>query len=293
MNALIISVCIIVIIIMGHLYLKNILTNTNQGLHNILGKSNKSVTFDNKENVRYIPNNETLKKIALLTPPPDNILMQKADNQCSELTSNDNMNQILSNHVDTMYQPEDIVYNEKMYKKDSLSGNPDKSDLAFSNFKDTTDYYPYTMNNRELVNKFNNYNTAHFTDDNFDLSTFFNENNKEFNDTTSAFVDNANSTQIKDLIDSRNTLIAPELVEGADSKCDPFASTINKNHEQLNKPLVSNNIVSVNGLNLESWNYENEKEINGGKDANGLQGYSSFDDEFSSIDNEQIGQCMQ
>lgn len=283
---------------MGHLYLKNVLTNNNV-TSNITNKSNKSnnhkiVTFGGKDQIRYIPNNETLKKIGVLTPPPDNILMQKADNQCSDLISNNNnMEDILSKHVDSMYQPEDIIYNEKLYKKDSLSGNPDNSDLAFSNFKDTTDYYPYKMNNRELVNKFNNYNKAHFTDDNFDLSTFFNENNKEFNDTTSAFVDNANSTQIKDLIDSRNVLVAPELIPGADSKCDPYATSINKNHQELNKSLLSNNVVNVNGLNLESWNYENEKEINGGKDSNGLQGYTSFNDEYSTISNEQLGQCMQ
>ena len=157
----------------------------------------------------------------------------------------------------------------------------------------TSKNYPYTMNNRKLVNKYNNYNTAHFTDDNFDLSTFFNENNKEFNDTTSPFVDNSNSTKVADLIDSRNTLIAPDLVEGADSKCDPFATAINKNHNDLNKSLSDNDYVNVNGLNLESWNYNDEKIINGGTDNNGLQGFSGFSDDFSSIDNEQLGQCMQ
>ena len=56
MNTLIISVCIIIIIVIGHLYLRNILTNNIDNKNNFK-KSMKNVTFNNNDNVRYIPNN--------------------------------------------------------------------------------------------------------------------------------------------------------------------------------------------------------------------------------------------
>jgi len=289
-NIVLVVLFILVIVGLGHLYIKNVLlNNTGKGNVNTIKPeltnqiNNKQVTFGDKE-VRYIPNNDTLNKMNNITPP-DNIILNEAP---LELESQ------LQNHIDSMYVPEKIVYNEEMFKKDNLGGYSKDSNLttSFSDFSDNTNYYPYKKNDRELINKYNEHSESHFTDDNIDLNSFF-DRNQRFNDNTSAFVDgseiNRPSTR------TNKELIGPPIIN-SEEMCDPY-NRVTTNDNILNNNITNSEIVDVNGEQLESWNYSNEKVINGGKIHDGLGGFQGFGSEIysniSDFSKDTEGKCMQ
>lgn len=274
-NTCLIVICISVIIIVGHLYIKNMLIRNP--IKSTFINKNKKVTFG-LDSVKYIPkeSNHTLNSVNSITPP-DNIVIK----ECS-------LESELKNHIDSIYKPEKIVYDESFYKKDSLTGYSDNKHISFSQFKDNTDYYPYNKDDRELINKYNNFSSAHFTDDNVDISTFY-DDNKQFNDTTSAFVDNCKYD--KNELKRQDTLISPPLIKN-ENECQQY-NTVLKNKKDYNKGLITNEIVDVSGEQLESWQYQDEKVINGGQITNGLHGFNGFNDEYSVIKNEDIDNCEQ
>ena len=226
-NTLIVVGTILIIVIIGHLYIKNMVLNDNNdnnynNVQNVnLNETNidKKVSFG-ENTIRLIHNNQTLTDINSITPP-DNINISETPLESQ-----------LKEHIDSIYKPEKIVYNEKVYKKDTLTGYAEKTLNSFSDFGSNTDYYPYNKNERNLINKYNNHSSAHFTDDNFDLNSFFNKNQR-FNDTTSAFVDNAKYDNVKGELNKSNTLIAPPLIVD-DTPCQPYNQVIeNKTQAQL------------------------------------------------------------
>ena len=284
-NTILIVLCIVSIIIIGHLYIKNMAINPHHKPKNPFQRdsSNKKVTFGDKE-IRYIPGNETLQVINDIVPP-DNIIIND---------HNDELKNTLKDHIDSIYESDSIIYDEKVYKKDTLSGKPDDTQQSFSHFGSNTDYFPYNKNEREKINKYNKQSPAHFTDDNFDLGSFFNEN-QEFNDTTSPFVDNSKYNQVKQELNQSNVLVAPPLVnDGIDPQvnCDPYNNIMNSNR-QLNKELINKSVVDVDGLSLESWQYSNENINNGGAIVDGLSAFNGFNDIYSDIQNVSEGKCHQ
>ena len=287
-NTILVTFCIFAIIIVGHLYIKNILIKNNRSNidHNIL--THKKVTFGN-ENIKYIPNNDTIKQLNDINPP-DNIVIDNNNNNNNNPLENE-----LKNHIDSIYTSDSIVYDEKHYKKDTLSGYAENTINGFSQFGDNTDYYPYSTNERKLINKYNNHSSSHFTDDNFDIGSFFNDN-QEFNDTTSPFVDNSKYNDVKSELDKSNILVAPPLVDegyGSNVNCDPYNNFLNKNNKELNKHLVNNDVVNVDGQSLESWQYNNENVINGGQIKDGLRAFTGFDEIYSDVNNVTEGKCHQ
>ena len=301
-NSFIVVVTILIIVIIGHLYIKNMVlndesnnsnTNNNNSNNNNSNNSKSNNSKSNNSNlndkkvsfgestVRLIPDNNTLNDINSITPPT-NIKI-----------SDTTLESELKNHIDSIYKPDKIIYNEKVYKKDTLSGYSDNTLNSFSEFKSNTDYYPYNTDERKLINKYNKYSSSHFTDDNFDLSSFF-DNNQQFNDTTSAFVDNGKYKRVKGELNKSNTLLAPPLINEGEP-CQPYNQKIgNKTQAELNKGLISSQVVNVDGQSLESWQYDDENVMNGGNISNGLQGYSGFDDIYSNINNEEaLNKCLQ
>lgn len=280
-NTILVTLCIIAIIFVGHLYIKNIMLKSNDTVPNMDPK--RKVSFGDKQ-VRFIPSNDTIRNLNNVVPP-DNIVINNSDPLENEL----------KNHIDSIYTSDKIVYDEKLYKKDTLSGFSDDTMSSFSHFGSNTDYFPYNTTNREKINKYNKDSPAHFTDDNFDIGSFFNDN-QEFNDTTSPFVDNSKYNKVKGVLDQSNVLVAPPLVNnGSDPNvmCDPYNDILNKNPGQLNKTLVNSEVVDVSGLSLDSWQYSNENVINGGQIADGLSGFNGFNDIYSGINNVSEGKCNQ
>ena len=281
-NTILVTLCILAIIFVGHLYIKNILIKPNKMAVNSPVNPQKKVTFGESQ-IKYFPENATIRNLNNITPP-DNI---------SIINNDDPLENVLKNHIDSIYTSDKIVYDEKLYKKDTLSGYADDTMSSFSHFGSNTDYFPYNKGERKAINKYNIQSPAHFTDDNFDLGSFFNDN-QEFNDTTSPFVDNSKYNQVKGYLDKSNVLIAPPLVDStSDVKCDPYNNILNKNSDQLNKSIVNSDIVNVDGQSLESWQYSGENINNGGQISDGLSAFNGFNDIYSGIENVTEGKCHQ
>ena len=284
-NTILVTLCIIAIICVGHLYIKNVIlrnSGDSPSFNNI--NPRKKVTFGDKQ-IRLIHNNDTINNLNCIVPP-DNII----------INSNEPLELELKNHIDSIYNTDKIVYDEKFYKKDTLTGFSEDTMSSFSQFGGSTNYYPYTNQNRKKINKYNKDSDAHFTDDNFDLGSFFNDN-QQFNDTTSAFVDNSKYNKVKNILDKSNVLIGPPLINDGNIEpnvnCDPYNNILNSNNFKLNQLPISSEVVDVDGLSLESVQYSDENINNGGHLPNGLSGFNGFNDIYSEVENVSVGKCHQ
>ena len=89
----------------------------------------------------------------------------------------------------------------------------------------------------------------------------------------------------------QDTLISPPLIEN-ENECQRY-NTVIKNEKEP-KALLTKEIVDVSGEQLESWQYNDEKIINGGHITKGLHGFNGFNDnDFSLVKNDDLEVCLQ
>ena len=195
---------------------------------------------------------------------------------------------IRSNSVANDKNP--IYYKPESYKKDFISPNPlGSTEYTFAEFDGEKTTNAWTDDN---VSQHPAFYRSEIEDEKTNIGRFFDVNNR-FNDKTS--VNSTNNLPDRCFLDKDDNVICnfndklqnipPSLINKKDKV--NFLNRIGSNNNGLYKDIQDSNVDTVNGNNYLTYEYSEEKEMNGADVFDGVQGSSELNEsylELKSID---------
>ena len=191
------------------------------------------------------------------------------------------VNIIRSNNVDNDKNP--IYYKPEFYKKDFISPNPiGSTEYNFAEFNDDKTSYAWTNNN---VSQHPSFYRSEIENERTNVGEFFDVNNK-YNDKTSVY--STNNLPDRCFLDKDDSIVCnfndklqnipPSLIK-RDNKVD-FLNRIGNNGDGLYKDISNSEIDVINGNNYLTYEYKDEKEMNGAEVFNGVHGSSNKNETY-------------
>jgi len=191
------------------------------------------------------------------------------------------VNIIRSNNVDNDKNP--IYYKPEFYKKDFISPNPiGSTEYNFAEFNDDKTSYAWTNNN---VSQHPSFYRSEIENERTNVGEFFDVNNK-YNDKTSVY--STNNLPDRCFLDKDDSIVCnfndklqnipPSLIK-RDNKVD-FLNRIGNNGDGLYKDISNSEIDVISGNNYLTYEYKDEKEMNGAEVFNGVHGSSNKNETY-------------
>jgi len=191
------------------------------------------------------------------------------------------VNIIRSNNVDNDKNP--IYYKPEFYKKDFISPNPiGSTEYNFAEFNDDKTSYAWTNNN---VSQHPSFYRSEIENERTNVGEFFDVNNK-YNDKTSVY--STNNLPDRCFLDKDDLIVCnfndklqnipPSLIK-RDNKVD-FLNRIGNNGDGLYKDISNSEIDVINGNNYLTYEYKDEKEMNGAEVFNGVHASSNKNETY-------------
>ena len=194
---------------------------------------------------------------------------------------NDDINIIRSSNIANDKNP--IYYKPDFYKQDFISPNPlGSTEYTFAEFDGEKTTNAWTDDN---VSQHPAFYRSEIEDEKTNIGKFFDVNNR-FNDKTSVY--SSNNLPDRCFLDKDDKIICnfndklqnipPSLINVKDKT--NFLNRIGTNENGLNKDINDTNIDTVNGYSYVTYDYEDEREMNGAEVFSGVQGSSESNESF-------------
>ena len=194
---------------------------------------------------------------------------------------NDDINIIRSSNIANDKNP--IYYKPDFYKQDFISPNPlGSTEYTFAEFDGEKTTNAWTDDN---VSQHPAFYRSEIEDEKTNIGKFFDVNNR-FNDKTSVY--STNNLPDRCFLDKDDKIICnfndklqnipPSLINVKDKT--NFLNRIGTNENGLNKDINDTNIDTVNGYSYVTYDYEDEREMNGAEVFSGVQGSSESNESF-------------
>ena len=191
------------------------------------------------------------------------------------------VNIIRSSNTENDQNP--IYYNPSAYKKDFMSPNPlGTTEYNFAEFNDEKTSYAWTDNN---VSQHPSFYRSEFSDEKTNVGKFFDKKNK-FHDKTSSY--STNNLPDRCFLDKDDKVICnfndklqnipPSLIDKKDKV--NFLNRIGTNEKGLYKDINDSLVKSVGGNDYLTYEYNDEKEMNGAEVFKGVQGSSESNESY-------------
>lgn len=194
---------------------------------------------------------------------------------------NDDINIIRSSNIANDKNP--IYYKPDFYKQDFISPNPlGSTEYTFAEFDGEKTTNAWTDDN---VSQHPAFYRSEIEDEKTNIGKFFDVNNR-FNDKTSVY--STNNLPDRCFLDKDDKIICnfndklqnipPSLINVKDKT--NFLNRIGTNENGLNKDINDTNIDTINGYSYVTYDYEDEREMNGAEVFSGVQGSSESNESF-------------
>tara|TARA_B100000927_G_scaffold200832_1_gene162588 strand:+ start:291 stop:1133 length:843 start_codon:yes stop_codon:yes gene_type:complete len=194
---------------------------------------------------------------------------------------NDDINIIRSSNIANDKNP--IYYKPDFYKQDFISPNPlGSTEYTFAEFDGEKTTNAWTDDN---VSQHPAFYRSEIEDEKTNIGKFFDVNNR-FNDKTSVY--SSNNLPDRCFLDKDDKIICnfndklqnipPSLINVKDKT--NFLNRIGTNENGLNKDINDTNIDTINGYSYVTYDYEDEREMNGAEVFSGVQGSSESNESF-------------
>lgn len=209
-----------------------------------------------------------------------NLVNNPLYNKKSKSINND-INIIRSSNIANDKNP--IYYKPDFYKQDFISPNPlGSTEYTFAEFDGEKTTNAWTDDN---VSQHPAFYRSEIEDEKTNIGKFFDVNNR-FNDKTSVY--STNNLPDRCFLDKDDKIICnfndklqnipPSLINVKDKT--NFLNRIGTNENGLNKDINDTNIDTVNGYSYVTYDYEDEREMNGAEVFSGVQGSSESNESF-------------
>ena len=234
--------------------------------YSFLKNKNDNLNINHKKNIQKV--NTTVD-----IPKPTNISQKLSKGEILPLKQNDpnlkNTDPI--KYIRNLYQSDPITDNENYLNKDIISPNPtNTTELRFVEENDEKAWSDVE------VSQHPKYYTSNFTNELTNVGAFF--KNNQFHDNTSAY--SKNNLPDRCLVNDNHEIICnfnnklqnipPQLIEDDNQFINQLGN------ENIYKGTTNSNISSILGNEYQTWDYENEKLMNGGKYFENVYGSSKL-----------------
>lgn len=196
------------------------------------------------------------------------------------------VNIIRSSNLDNDRNP--IYYKPDAYKKDFISPNPlGTTEYNFAEFNDDKTSYAWTDNN---VSQHPLFYRSEFKDEKTNVGKFFDKANK-FHDKTSSY--STNNLPDRCFLDKEDNIICnfndrlqnipPSLITNKKTSVIDNIGVCGVK-DNLYKEINSEKINNIDGKSYVTFQYNNEKEMNGAEVFKGVQGSNSSNQSYLELD---------
>ena len=204
-------------------------------------------------------------------------------NQVEGKIDESKVNIIRSSSVQNDKNP--IYYNPSAYKKDFMSPNPlGTTEYNFAEFNDDKTSYAWTDNN---VSQHPAFYRSEFSDEKTNVGEFFDKTN-QFHDKTSSH--STNNLPDRCFLDKDDNIVCnfndrlqnipPSLINTKDKN-----DVLNKiSGSNITKNIKDISVDNINGNNYSTYQYNNEKVMNGAKLFKGVSGSSCSNESYLDLD---------
>ena len=249
------------------------------GTHLFMNNSNKKVVKTGKVDLGNFPRPQISRKFQQLS---NNISVDPLYNQKEEKIDESKVNIIRSSNVDNDKNP--IYYKPSFYKKDFLSPNPlGTTEYNFAEFNDDKTSYAWTENN---VSQHPQFYRSNVKDEKTNVGRFFDKN--RYHDKTSPYSTNNlpdrcfldKDDEIVCNFNDRLQNIPPSLIDRKEKNNVLNSVGVVGSENSIYKDINTKEIDSKGGNSYVAYEYNNEKEMNGGEVYKGVEGSLNNNEQY-------------